>query len=167
MNMDSSMCASSGTRHAWEQLDWPQCERHARRLQARIVKATRAGRWGKVKALQRLLTHSLSGQSLGRETSDGKSRQENARSGWEDMEHSGSQIQSHRIVTTTRVSTATAAPRSHPESQRQVASTRYPDDERPRHASTVFAGVGTHRRDAGETHTPTAFAKGTQHGGRD
>ena len=35
-----------------------------RRLQARIVKATQAGRWGKVKALQRLLTHSFSGKAL-------------------------------------------------------------------------------------------------------
>jgi RNA-directed DNA polymerase len=31
-----------------------------RRLQARIVKATQVGRWGKVRALQRLLTHSFS-----------------------------------------------------------------------------------------------------------
>jgi N-terminal domain of reverse transcriptase len=29
------------------------------RLQARIVRATQAGRWGKVKALQHLLTHSF------------------------------------------------------------------------------------------------------------
>jgi RNA-directed DNA polymerase len=64
MNMDSSMCASSGNAPHWEQLDWPQCERHVRRLQARIVKATQTGRWGKVKALQRLLTHSFSGKAL-------------------------------------------------------------------------------------------------------
>ena len=35
-----------------------------RRLQTRIVKATREGKWGKVKALQRLLTHSFSGKAL-------------------------------------------------------------------------------------------------------
>jgi RNA-directed DNA polymerase len=64
MNMDSSMCASSGKAPHWEQLDWPQCERRVSRLQARIVKATQAGRWGKVKALQRLLTHSFSGKAL-------------------------------------------------------------------------------------------------------
>ena len=64
MNMDSSMCASSGNAPHWEQMDWPQCERHVSRLQARIVKATREGRWGKVKALQRLLTHSFSGKAL-------------------------------------------------------------------------------------------------------
>ena len=35
-----------------------------RRLQARIVKATQEGRWGKVQALQHLLTHSFSGKAL-------------------------------------------------------------------------------------------------------
>ena len=64
MNVDSSMCASSGKADHWEQIDWPQCERQVRRLQARIVKATREGRWGKVKTLQRLLTHSFSGRAL-------------------------------------------------------------------------------------------------------
>ena len=59
MNVDSPMCASSDPTKAWEQLDWTQCERQASRLQARIVKATRAGRWGKVKALQRLLSRLL------------------------------------------------------------------------------------------------------------
>ena len=55
MNMDSSMCASSSPANAWEQIDWSQCERQVSRLQARIVKATQEKRWGKVKALQRLL----------------------------------------------------------------------------------------------------------------
>src|SRR5664279_4253645 len=64
MNMDSSMCASSGKALAWDQLDWSKHQRHVKRLQARIVKATREGRWGKVKTLQWLLTHSFSGQAL-------------------------------------------------------------------------------------------------------
>ena len=38
--------------------------RMVRRLQMRIAKATRAGRWNKVKALQHLLTHSLSTKAL-------------------------------------------------------------------------------------------------------
>src|SRR5580693_1531220 len=75
MNMDSSMCASSGDAPPWEQLDWPQCERNVRRLQARIVKATQAGRWGKVQALQRLLTHSFSGKALAvKRVTDNKGR---------------------------------------------------------------------------------------------
>lgn len=64
MNVDSSMCASSGKAEHWEQIDWAKCERQVRRLQARIVKAARESRWGKVKTLQRLLTHSFSGKAL-------------------------------------------------------------------------------------------------------
>jgi RNA-directed DNA polymerase len=57
-------CASSARVQSWDQIDWLNCEQQVRRLQARIVKATREGRWGKVKALQRLLTHSFSGKAL-------------------------------------------------------------------------------------------------------
>jgi RNA-directed DNA polymerase len=64
MNAEQSACASSGETNAWEQIGWPHCERNVRRLQARIVKATQAGRWNKVKALQRLLTCSFSGKAL-------------------------------------------------------------------------------------------------------
>jgi RNA-directed DNA polymerase len=48
----------------WHAIDWYQAHRNVRRLQARIVKATREGKWGKVKALQHLLTRSLSGKAL-------------------------------------------------------------------------------------------------------
>ena len=48
----------------WHAIDWHQAHQTVRRLQARIVKATQEGRWGKVKALQRLLTHSFSGKAL-------------------------------------------------------------------------------------------------------
>jgi RNA-directed DNA polymerase len=48
----------------WHQIDWSRTHRNVRRLQARIVKATQAGRWGKVQALQHLLTHSYSGKVL-------------------------------------------------------------------------------------------------------
>lgn len=64
MNVDSSMCTSSGQASHWDQIDWAKCERQVGRLQARIVKATREGRWGKVKTLQRLLTRSFSGKAL-------------------------------------------------------------------------------------------------------
>jgi RNA-directed DNA polymerase len=48
----------------WHAIPWRQVEREVRRLQARIVQATQAGRWGKVRALQHLLTHSFSGKAL-------------------------------------------------------------------------------------------------------
>lgn len=48
----------------WHSIDWPKCYKTVERLQARIVKATQEGRWNKVKSLQHLLTHSLSGKAL-------------------------------------------------------------------------------------------------------
>jgi RNA-directed DNA polymerase len=48
----------------WHGINWRAVNQVVRRLQARIVKAIQAGRWGKVKALQRLLTHSFSGKAL-------------------------------------------------------------------------------------------------------
>ena len=48
----------------WHDINWRAVNQNVRRLQARIVKATQAGRWGKVKALQHLLTHSFSGKAL-------------------------------------------------------------------------------------------------------
>jgi RNA-directed DNA polymerase len=48
----------------WHSIDWAACHREVRRLQARIVKATQEGRWGKVKSLQWLLTHSYSGKAI-------------------------------------------------------------------------------------------------------
>src|SRR5258707_4461183 len=48
----------------WHQINWRRAERNVRRLQIRIAQATQAGKWGKVKALQRLLTRSFSGKAL-------------------------------------------------------------------------------------------------------
>jgi RNA-directed DNA polymerase len=48
----------------WYDIDFKRAYRNVRRLQARIVKATQEGRWNKVKALQRLLTHSYSARVL-------------------------------------------------------------------------------------------------------
>ena len=43
----------------WDAIDWRPVEKYVRRLQIRIAKATAEERWGKVKALQWLLTHSF------------------------------------------------------------------------------------------------------------
>jgi len=64
LTSDPSVGATTGTQLAWHQINWRRAERNVRRLQARIAQATQAGKWGKVKALQRLLTHSLSGKAL-------------------------------------------------------------------------------------------------------
>ncbi len=46
----------------WQSVEWRKVNQNVRRLQARIVKAIQDKRWNKVKALQHLLTHSLSGK---------------------------------------------------------------------------------------------------------
>jgi RNA-directed DNA polymerase len=48
----------------WNTVDWHTVKRTIRRLQARIVKAQREGRYGKVKALSRILTRSFAGRAL-------------------------------------------------------------------------------------------------------
>lgn len=48
----------------WHSIDWGQAQQTVRRLQMRIAKAVKAGRWGKVKSLQWLLTHSFYGKAL-------------------------------------------------------------------------------------------------------
>src|SRR3974390_664300 len=64
--MTTAQAVGAASREAdeWYALDWQAINRNVRRLQVRIVKATKASRWGKVRALQRLLTHSYSGKVL-------------------------------------------------------------------------------------------------------
>ena len=62
MNTAKSVCAPSCP--DWQGINWSRVKRQVQRLQARIVKAAQDGRYGKVKALQWLLTHSFSGKAL-------------------------------------------------------------------------------------------------------
>ncbi|MGD2158487.1 MAG: reverse transcriptase N-terminal domain-containing protein [Anaerolineales bacterium] len=48
----------------WHVIEWGRVHREVRWLQARIVKATREGRWSKVRSLQHLQTRSFSGKAL-------------------------------------------------------------------------------------------------------
>lgn len=43
----------------WLSIDWEYARRQVRRLQVRIAKTVKEGRWNKVKALQHLITHSF------------------------------------------------------------------------------------------------------------
>ena len=63
MAVEQTGAASHEFVEGWHDIDWKAVDHNVRRLQARIVKATKEGRWGKVKALQRLLTHSFSGKA--------------------------------------------------------------------------------------------------------
>jgi RNA-directed DNA polymerase len=56
--------AVSHNGEGWHTINWQQAHAHVRRLQARIVKATQEGKWGKVKSLQHLLTRSFYAKAI-------------------------------------------------------------------------------------------------------
>jgi len=56
--------AASQSVPEWSAINWRRVHQTVRRLQARIVKAIQESRWGKVRALQHLLTHSFSARAL-------------------------------------------------------------------------------------------------------
>jgi len=64
MTAEPSAGAASHIFTDWHSIAWKTVYEHVRRLQARIVQATKAGKWHKVQALQHLLTHSFSGKAL-------------------------------------------------------------------------------------------------------
>lgn len=58
-------CASSAKRIlSWKDIDFSKCERKVRKLQVRIAKAQKEGRYNKVKALQHLLVTSFEAKVL-------------------------------------------------------------------------------------------------------
>ena len=56
---DYPLTGASLTSEYWSTLNWDTIESQVNRLQVRIAKATQESKWGKVKALQWILTHSL------------------------------------------------------------------------------------------------------------
>lgn len=64
MNVNQTTCAPADQMNNWASIDWNKCEQEVRKLQVRIVKAQKEGRFGKVKALQWLLTHSFFAKAL-------------------------------------------------------------------------------------------------------
>ena len=55
----ASAGAPRGDAAKWARVDWNQARREVRRLQMRIAKAVKEGRWNKVRTLQHLLTRSF------------------------------------------------------------------------------------------------------------
>ncbi|BAG41194.1 reverse transcriptase N-terminal domain-containing protein [Orientia tsutsugamushi] len=47
-----------------QSINWKKCNKVIRSHQTHIVKAIQESRWNRVKALQRLLTHSFSGKTI-------------------------------------------------------------------------------------------------------
>src|SRR5260370_23796191 len=64
MIVEQSTGATSRETVDWHSINWKKAHKIVNRLQARIVQATKAGKRNKVKALQRILTHSFSGKAL-------------------------------------------------------------------------------------------------------
>lgn len=66
MMVASQIVASASTDNnvSWHSINWSQCNKIVRSHQVRIIKATKKGKRVKVKALQRLLTHSFSGKAI-------------------------------------------------------------------------------------------------------
>lgn len=66
--MGKQMTATAGapvdSAGKWSFIDWDKARGEVRRLQMRIAKAVKEERWGKVKALQYLLTHSFYANAL-------------------------------------------------------------------------------------------------------
>jgi RNA-directed DNA polymerase len=137
MNAVKIACASSANASPWSQLDWGNCERQVNRLQACIVKATRAGRWGKVKALQWLLTHSFSGKALAVRRVTGNQGKDTAGvdgAVWRSPHAKYNAIAS--LASTARLSATTPTPRVHSESQWQVKTAWYSDARKHRPGRT-------------------------------
>ena len=65
MNEIKTSCASTDRKwNTWESIDWNKCKIAVNKLQARIVKAQKAGKHGRVKSLQWVLTHSFYAKAL-------------------------------------------------------------------------------------------------------
>ncbi len=64
MTTETTVGAGSTKNMNWHSINWKKVHKTVRRLQARIVKAMQEGNHGKVRALQWILTHSLSAKLL-------------------------------------------------------------------------------------------------------
>ena len=65
MNDVKTSCAPADSQQSsWDSINWLKCELAIKKLQARIVKAQKEGRHGRVKALQWTLTHSFYAKAL-------------------------------------------------------------------------------------------------------
>jgi hypothetical protein len=113
-------------------------------IQVRIVKATREGRWHKVKALQWLLTHSFSGRALAvKRVTDNKGKRTR---GWMVGHGKPRRRRSNRWARFGgAVIDRSRSPCPYPESQWKTETAGNTDDERPGHAGVVSAGPGTRR----------------------
>ena len=120
MSAAATLAGAAPDPSGWHSIDWKGVCRTVRRLQARIVKAVREGRWDKVKALVYLLTHSFSGRALAvlRVTSNTGARTPGADG--VPLEHAGGQVGGFQQAPSLRLPTPAAAQSLHSQEQRQA-----------------------------------------------
>lgn len=97
MNCSYEQCAPINEAQCWSNIDWKAAKRYVGSLQARIVKAVKQGRKGKVKSLQWLLTHSFYAKALAvKQVTENKGRKTSGVDGetWQSATKNGEQ--SHR-----------------------------------------------------------------------
>ena len=136
--------ATPGSAPDWHSIDWKKVYRTVRRLQARIVKAVREGRWGKVKALVYLLTHSFAGRALAilRVVTNSGARTP----GVDGVLWNSPELKSAAFNTpaSARLPAATVTPGVHSETKREIETLRDSHPGRQSPASTSLAGSGPH-----------------------
>jgi len=144
------LTGASPSRLIWDSIDWEAVKAQVFRLQMRIAKAVRAGRHGKVKALQWLLTHSFyakllavkrvaqnrGGKTPGVDKVVWKTPQQKMKA-VQSLQRRGYQPQPLKRVYI-------------PKKRRPSKTARRPDNEVPRHANVTHAGAGTHCRSPSE-----------------
>ncbi len=62
--MNSKLCATTNIANSWESIDFVKAEIYVKKLQMRIVKAWKLGKFNRVKSLQHLLTTSFYARAL-------------------------------------------------------------------------------------------------------
>lgn len=62
--MNRQLCATPHNVQCWQDIDFKTAEQRVKKLQMRIAKAVKEGKWGKVKSLQWTLTHSFHAKAL-------------------------------------------------------------------------------------------------------
>ena len=137
---------------------WQTVNETVRRLQARIVKATKAGKWHKVQALQHLLTHSFSGKALAvRRVTENQGKHTRASTG-----SSGNTRKAKGWPYTRCSDEATSPPaatRVHPENQREETSSGYPDDDKTEPCRPSTCWLWTPSRKHWPTRTRMGFGR--------
>ena len=137
MNELEISCASTDRKsNAWDSIDWLRCEIAVKKLQARIVKAQKEGRYGKVKALQWMLTHSFYAKALAvkRVTSN-----KGKKTAGVDPK---SEVSGNQRTETQGIQSPTVETGLYQQKERQTTAVGYSYHERQGYAGAVSDGIG-------------------------